>query len=257
MRYLLIIKYDGTRYHGWQVQKNALAVQAVVQNALGAVLGTPPDVTGCSRTDSGVHVNMYCCHFDTDKLIPERNMILAVNRALPDDISAYGCRKVDGSFHARYSATGKQYIYRFFNSPYRDAFLERYTYRVFSHMDEALMNKAAAEMVGTYDFSSFCSVNAKEGSKVRTVSRAQVVREGQSVTFITEADGYLYNMVRIMAGTLLRVSEGKIAPGDIKGIIESKNRQLAGPTLPAKGLFLNRVFYPEFSSGFGGESIGR
>ena len=92
---------------------------------------------------------------------------------------------------------------------------------------------------------------------MRTVSRAQVVREGQSVTFITEADGYLYNMVRIMAGTLLRVSEGKIAPGDIKGIIESKNRQLAGPTLPAKGLFLNRVFYPEFSSGFGGESIGR
>ena len=165
MRYLLIIKYDGTRYHGWQVQKNALAVQAVVQNALGAVLGTPPDVTGCSRTDSGVHVNMYCCHFDTDKLIPERNIILAVNRALPDDISAYGCKAVDSSFHARYSATGKQYIYRFFNSPYRDAFLEQYTYRVFSHMDEALMNKAAAEMVGTYDFSSFCSVNAKEGSK--------------------------------------------------------------------------------------------
>lgn len=243
MRYLLTIKYDGTNYHGWQVQKNAQAIQPVIQNALSAILGGIPAVSGCSRTDSGVHVNMYCCHFDTPLLLEPKNIINAVNHSLPRDIAAYGCRRVPEDFHARYSCQSKQYVYKFLNAPYRDPFLDGYTYRIYSKMDENLLNDAAGQMAGRFDFTSFCAVKAKEGSKIRTVKSAFVAREGDIVTFSVEADGFLYNMARIMAGTLIRVHEKRIRPDGIRDIIRAKDRNKAGPTAPPYALYLNKVNY--------------
>lgn len=243
MRYLLTVRYDGTRYHGWQVQQNALAVQPVVQDALERILQIRPGVSGCSRTDSGVHANMYCCHFDLDRAMEPDKLTHALNFALPKDIAAMKCRRVPDDFHARYSCIGKEYIYQFHNAPFRNPFMEDYSLHVHSPMNLERLERAAAAYIGKHDFTSFCAARAKEGDPVRTVTRSRVERQGELVLFRVEADGFLYNMVRIMAGTLLQVAFGRFAPEDIPGIIRARQRSAAGPTAPAKGLFLNRVLY--------------
>jgi len=243
MRYLLTIRYIGTAYHGWQVQENALAIQPIIQDALCEMFPHRPGVTGCSRTDSGVHANMYCCHFDSPLERDPFGIICSVNRNLPDDIAATDCRIVGDDFHARYSVTSKEYVYRIYNGVHRDPFSHGLAYHYRFPLDHEKMNRAAAHFVGVHDFSSFCANNAKPGDRTRHVFSARVERQGDFVTFTVSADGFLYNMVRIMVGTLLRVSEGKFDIDDIPAIIASRCRANAGPTAPPQGLYLNQVFY--------------
>jgi tRNA pseudouridine38-40 synthase len=242
-RLLFTIRYDGTAYHGWQVQNNALTVQQLVQDALERVLGERVPVTGCSRTDTGVHAEMFCFHTDVGSDIDCERLVSAINAHLPDDIAAYDCREVAGDFHARYSCSGKRYIYRFYDGRQRNPFLMRYTARVNGRLDEARMNEAAAHFVGRHDFIGFCSAGSSVEDTVRTVSEAKVERQGDVVIFTVAADGFLYNMVRIMAGTLLEVSSGKTQPADMPQIIASRERERAGATAKAQGLTLAEVFY--------------
>lgn len=243
MRYLMTIQYDGTAYHGWQVQPNAVTVQPTVQDALQKVLQFRPNVTGCSRTDSGVHANKYCFHFDCDGKIPPSAMIKAVNANLPPDIAAYDCKAVADDFHARYSVKKKQYVYRIYNGRYRNPFYNNYALYVNMPLDEHIMNRAAAEFCGRHDFTAFCSAGASTVDNTRTVFEANVVRNGDLIEFTVTANGFLYNMVRIMTGTLIFVSMGKIAADDIADIINSGDRTRAGITVAPQGLYLNDVIY--------------
>lgn len=241
---LLTLRYDGSRYHGWQVQENALAVQQVFQESLFKVVSAQPDIKGCSRTDSGVHANMYCVSFKTEHTIPCERLVMALNRFLPKDIAVTDCREVPPDFHARYSCTGKEYMYKIWNHPVRDPFLEGYALHYWYALDIDKLNDAAQAYVGTHDFRSFCTLDSREpGDLTRTVRRFEVAREERLVTMTVEADGFLYNMVRIMVGSLLRVAQGKFTRQDLVRILEARDRSLAGPTAPPCGLYLNRVFY--------------
>lgn len=242
-RILLSLRYDGSAYHGWQVQDNTVTVQSVLQSAAENVLGTRPDITGCSRTDSGVHANMFCCHLDVETEISDLSLIKALNAYLPDDIAVYDCKTVEGDFHARYSCTGKNYIYKIYDNPYRNPFYEGFALHVKRPIDTELLDKAAKGFVGTYDFSGFCSSGSSVKDKVRTVYDASVKKEGDLTVFSVTADGFLYNMVRIMVGTLIYVAEGKINADEIPEIIKSCDRSRAGKTAAAHGLYLNKVFY--------------
>ncbi|WP_444659380.1 tRNA pseudouridine(38-40) synthase TruA [Caproiciproducens sp. R2] len=243
---LLTICYDGSHYHGWQIQKNAVSVQQVFQEALFRVIGERPDIKGCSRTDSFVHARQYCVSLKTEHAIPCERLVGALNHFLPEDMAVLGCREASPDFHARYSCKGKEYIYQIWNHPVRNPFLNRRALHYWYSLDEKRLNEAAAFFVGTHDFTSFCTMDARErGNMTRTVTKAEVKREGDLVTFTVAADGFLYNMVRIMVGTLLRVAQGKLEPRDVERILEEKNRNAAGPTAPPYGLFLNRVFYED------------
>lgn len=241
-RFLMSIRYLGTNYHGWQVQNNARTIQPSVQDALEKVIGFRPNVSGCSRTDSGVHAYEYCFHFDYDGSISPVNLVNAINANLDEDIVATACNEVDEDFHARYSVKSKEYVYVFYDSKFKDPFLNGRAVHA-RKLDEKLMDKAAKEFVGKFDFSAFCSSGSSVEDKTRTVFSARVIRENGTVRFFVRADGFLYNMVRIMAGTLLFVCMGKIRVEDIPKIIHSKDRSRAGITAPACGLYLNKVFY--------------
>lgn len=241
---LLTLTYDGSKYHGWQIQNNAVTVQEVFQNALLRVLGTPTDIKGCSRTDSGVHANMYCVSFHTEHRIPLERLPAAVNNYLPDSIAVLNAAEADDDFHARYSCKGKEYIYKIWNAEIRNPFLVGYALHYWYKLDIDKMNRAAGYFLGTHDFTSFCTLdNREKGDFHRTISHLSVSKENDIVTITVEADGFLYNMVRIIVGTLLYVSQGKIAPDEIPFIIRAENRQLAGPTAPPEGLYLNKVIY--------------
>jgi len=240
---LLRLSYDGTRYHGWQVQQNAQSVQSVLQEALFPVLGGPHDLKGCSRTDTGVHAREYFISVRTASPIDPNRLTAALNNRLPRDIAVLECREVSPDFHARYSCTGKEYVYQIWNDPVKNPFLYGYSLHYPHTLDAALLNHAAQAFCGTHDFSSFCSAGSKKQDNTRTVFRFSVARSGSLVTMTTAADGYLYNMVRIMVGTLLRVAQGKLSPDGLSAVIGARNRSAAGQTAPACGLFLNRVFY--------------
>ncbi|MCC8023032.1 MAG: tRNA pseudouridine(38-40) synthase TruA [Clostridiales bacterium] len=240
---LLTLRYDGTAYHGWQVQKNALSVQEVFQDAVEAVFGARLDVVGCSRTDSGVHANQYCVSLKTRRDIPERGIVYALNTKLPKDIAVTDCRQVPDDFHARYSCKSKQYIYKIYNGSIRDPFWDRYAYFYPWPVAAGLLNREAQAFVGEHDFRGFCSAGGKLDDTVRRVHACSVHRDGDMVYFTVEADGFLYNMVRIMAGTLLFISQGRIAPDALPEIIASADRLRAGKTAPAQGLYLNRGKY--------------
>lgn len=241
---LLTISYDGKAFHGWQIQKNALAVQEVFQKALYAIIGGYVDIKGCSRTDSGVHANMYCINFKTEHPIPAVRLKAALNRYLPMEVAVLDCKEVDEDFHARYSCVSKQYVYKIWNSEVRNPFLNGYALHYRYKIDEKQLNRAAQAYVGKHDFTSFCTLDKREkGDFVRDVKMFSVERQGELITMTVEADGFLYNMVRIMVGTLLRVQQGKIPEDGIGEIIEKKDRKFAGPTAPACGLYLNRVNY--------------
>ncbi|MCY1713771.1 tRNA pseudouridine(38-40) synthase TruA [Caproiciproducens galactitolivorans] len=243
---MLTICYDGTGYHGWQIQQNAVSVQQVFQEALVRVLHEKPDIKGCSRTDSFVHAREYCISLKTEHTIPCARLLGALNHFLPEDIAVLYCREVSPEFHARYSCTGKEYVYQIWNNPVRNPFLNHRALHYWYALDLDKLNEAAACYLGAHDFSSFCTLDARErGNMVRTVTKAECGREGDLVTFTVAADGFLYNMVRIMVGTLLRVAQGKLQPRDIPGIIEAKDRKAAGPTAPPCGLYLNHVYYKD------------
>lgn len=240
---LLTISYDGSNYHGWQIQNNAITVQEVFQKAVEKVFCEKLDIKGCSRTDSGVHANMYCLSLKTDMNINNESVVRALNTYLPKDIAVNSCEEMDDDFHARYNVKTKEYIYKLYNGKIRNPFLEKYAFQYRYPIDVDYLNKEAKAFVGTYDYSGFCSAHSGVEDTVRTVKDFKVWREDDMVYFKVEADGFLYNMVRIMVGTLLFVSEGKIKEGELKDVILSKNRKRAGKTAPAQGLYLNKVNY--------------
>ena len=243
MKVKLTLAFDGTAYHGWQVQQNAITVQETLQNAAEKVFGVRPGISGCSRTDSGVHALMYCCHLDIDTAIPAASLPRALNMHLPRDIVVFDAQEVLPEFHARYSCTRKTYLYKIHNAPYRDPFSEGYTLFVHRPLNVESMNRTARDFLGAHDFSAFCSQKSKIEDKHRTVFKALVKREGNTVSFEVTADGFLYNMVRIMIGTLLTLEHKKAPEGTLTSIIESKDRKKAGKTAPPQGLYLAKVEY--------------
>lgn len=243
-RFLLTIKYDGSNYCGWQVQPNAVSVQSTIQKALIDLTGESElCVTGCSRTDSGVHANMFCLHFDSMCNIPAERIPFALNMRLPNDIVVFGCREVADDFHARYSSIGKTYVYKIYNSQFPDPFKYKYFLTVNRHIDESVLDKAAKCFIGTHDFKGFCSAGSSVVDTVKTVSQCDVKRVNDDVFVSITADGFLYNMVRIIVGTLLEINEGKINPCELTKIISSCDRNLAGYTVKAHGLYLEKVHY--------------
>ena len=242
-RLLLTLCYDGTNYHGWQVQKNADTIQSKIQDALQEVLNFRPNVTGCSRTDAGVHANMFCCHFDCDTNISNQKLPMALNAHLPSDIRVLKCEQVDNDFHSRYSCKSKNYIYKIYTGNIASPFSYKYSLHYAKDIDVNLLNEQAKDFIGQYDFSAFCASGSSVDDKTRTVTQFDVYQKDDMIYFSVTADGFLYNMVRIMVGTLLSINEGKIPKNSIKNIIMSKQRSNAGKTAPAHALYLNRVNY--------------
>ena len=240
---LLTISFDGTAYHGWQVQENAVTVQQTLQDALERICSKRDNVVGCSRTDSGVHANMYCCNIRTESAIECKKLVGALNAVLPRDIAALDCREVDFDFHARYDCKSKEYIYKIWNSPNKNPFLYEYSLHYKYPLDDKFLNEQAKAYIGTHYFDSFCAAGSSVEDTKRTVMTASVEREGDMVIFRVEADGFLYNMVRIMTGTLIDIARKKIPADSIDKIILSRNREAAGYTAPAHGLYLNKIHY--------------
>lgn len=247
-RLLLTLRYDGTAYHGWQVQPGVITVQETLQDAIEALTGVRAGVIGCSRTDTGVHADMFCCTFDTETTIPTYRIPLALNMHLPEDIAVYACKEVAPDFHPRYAACGKQYSYRVWNTHCRNPFVDRVAVRHTVKLDAEQLHRLSQDFVGTHDFSAFCAAGADTTDAVRTVKAFSVKREGDMVIFTVEANGFLYNMVRIMVGTLLDMAAGRLPTDAILMALDKKERGFAGATAPAKGLRLEKVFYEEVTA---------
>ena len=244
-RLMLTLRYIGTAYHGWQVQPNATTIQQLLQDAIERVTGVRSGVIGCSRTDAGVHADMFCCTFDTASPLRGQKMVAALNAWLPRDIAVYDCREVPLVFHPRYDACGKRYVYRIWNEPARNPFWEERALHLKRPLNVSVMQKAAADFLGTHDFSAFCAAGSDVEDHVRTVRESTVTVKDGMVCYTVAADGFLYNMVRIMVGTLLDIESGRLAADCIPVLLSSAARDGAGYTVPACGLYLDRVFYEE------------
>ena len=241
-RFLLTLSFDGTNYHGWQVQSNAKTVQSVLNESLEKLLGKPTGVTGCSRTDAGVHAKEFFCHLDCADNIPEEAFLKGLNSILPDDLAVIGACEVSNEFHARYSAKGKRYVYGMYVGN-KNPFDERYYLHIDSMPDIDLMNVFAKSVIGEHDFYGFSSSGRSVEDTVRTISECVITKEDNKIFFSVTANGFLYNMVRILAGTALAVGYGRLPADTANLVFEQKNRALAGDTLPANGLFLQKVYY--------------
>lgn len=247
----LTLTYNGAAYCGWQAQANAVSIQKVLTDAAAKTYGVDCLVTGCSRTDSGVHAKNYVCTVeradgeDITNMIPPAAVPHAVNAKLPDDIAVIGAEAVPTDFHPRYSVKSKTYEYIFYDSAFRSPFYSGRAYHVkpLSDDDVIKMDAAARRMCGERDFASFMASGSKIVDTVRCVYDCGVQRRGDTVVFSVTANGFLYNMVRIMAGTVLAVANGKLSPEDIDGVIDARDRHGAGVTLPPYGLYLCRVEY--------------
>ncbi len=253
MKLLIKISYLGTRYCGYQVQPNAISVQQRLNEAAAAVFGFDCDIVGCSRTDSGVHANEFCATVSkkgTESLethISIEKIPLAMSAHLPQDISVFFAQWVSESFHARYDVVEKEYLYRIYNAPIRSPFEEGRSFHLPKRIDDVglqNMQTAASLFCGTHDFSAYMAQGSKVVCTVRTVNQAIVERKGDVILFRVSANGFLYNMVRILTGTLVEVAQGKRSAEEIESITASKDRTRAGMTMPACGLYLNRVVYP-------------
>lgn len=245
MRNLLFkIAFVGSTFHGWQQQDNAVTVQGELKKAWTVLTGEIPNIIGCSRTDAGVHANEYFFNVRTESTIPVDKFPVALSSAkLPGEISIISCKEVDYDFNARFDCVKKEYVYLFENTKIPSPFNYKRALNHKYEMDVSLMNKGARHFIGEYDFSAFCASGAEVLSKVRTIYDASVERQGDFVIFRVCGNGFLYNMVRIMAGTLLYVNNGKISVDDIPYIIQSKDRTRAGITAPPDGLYLNKVYF--------------
>ena len=260
MKLLLTIAFDGGAYCGWQSQTNGPTIQRTINRALFDTYGFDCLVTGCSRTDSGVHARRYFLTAEPDysrspnragdtrgivEIIPLERVPRAINVHLPDDIAVISASAVLDSFHPRYSAKRKTYEYVFYDSAERNPFYRGRAYHIQPMDDDALrrMSEAAAAMIGQHDFRAFMASGSSIVDTVREVTECSVRREGDFIIFCVTADGFLYNMVRIMAGTVLAAARGKIDASDVKKIIELRERKKAGDTLPPYGLYLKDVVY--------------
>ena len=243
MNIKLNICYDGTGYHGWQEQQNAATAQGTLLAAIKSVFGDVEMVHGVSRTDSGVHAISYIANFITEKSIPLENIPKAINSHLSADIRVLNAEIANDDFHAQFDCKNKTYIYRICQAQIQSPFERAYSWHFPYELDTIKMQEAAKYITGTHDFSAFCASGDERASRVRTVNNLSVSKENGIITIEINADGFLYNMVRIIAGTLAYVGAGQILPEEIKGIIESKDRTKSGITAPAHGLFLKEAFY--------------
>lgn len=244
--YILTLAYKGTAFCGWQVQPGKRTVQAVLQDSCERVFGTRPDITGCSRTDSGVHAKGFVAlaSFSGDApAIPADSLPQALNAALPDDVAVVAAEAAPEGFHPRYSAKSKEYIYTVRNSRLRDPFTDEFAWLYPRRLDEEALNAICKAFTGKKDFRAFMAAGSKIKDTVRTVYAFSARREGDMIYFTARADGFLYNMVRIMVGTAAEACVNGFGPERIEEIIASLDRSEAGMTAPAKGLCLNRVFY--------------
>lgn len=245
MNIRLILQYDGTRYSGWQKQSNQITVQSVVEDALSKLLGTNIDIIGCSRTDSGVHALCYNANFFAETTIPPEKISYAVNPLLPEDIVVTKSCLVEDNFHARYDAISKTYKYLIYTSPQKNPLLNNRAWHIKKELDIEKMQKAATYIQGTHEYDAFRAQGGYAKTTTRTVFYTEVKQEPLPNLISIEVcgDGFLYNMVRIIAGTLAYVGLGKISPEDIPNIIKLKDRKKAGITAPPYGLYLYNVSY--------------
>ena len=239
----LRLRYDGSRYHGWQVQKGDITVAQTLEEALGKVCGHPVKAVGCGRTDAGVHALCQVCAFDTASRIPAEKFSYALNTLLPDDIRVRESLEADSDFHPRFQAHGKIYRYQIYNSPHASALLRCLTAHVPVRLAEGAMQAAAAQLIGTHDFAAFAAAGGSAKTTVRTIDFADVRREEDMVTLRVHGNAFLYNMVRIIAGALIGVGQGKLPADCIATAIRTGSRLDLGVTAPACGLELTRVEY--------------
>ena len=243
-RIKLTVAYDGTNYYGWQKQPDAITVEEVVNRELTRLLQEPIEVIGASRTDSGVHALGNVAVFDTDSRIPPEKISYALNARLPKDIVIQDSKEVPPDFHPRRTDCVKTYEYRILNTRFPVPTMRLYAHYVYKPLDVEKMQAAAAFLVGEHDFASFCSAGSQVKETVRTIYRLDLNREGNMVSFQVEGNGFLYNMVRIIAGTLIEVGIGSYPPERVREMLEAKDRIRCGPKAPACGLTLVGIRYP-------------
>lgn len=243
MRVLLTLEYDGTDYVGWQWQENGLSVQQVLEQALSRVLGSEIRVVGASRTDAGVHALGQRAHFDTNGSIPVHKYPLALNALLPPDVRVIYAQQVADDFHARFDARGKEYTYRICNRRHAGALTARYSAHVPLPLDDMRMQQAANLLVGKHDFRAFSAAGGSAKTFVRELSEVKVQRAGDEISIRVRGTAFLYNMVRIIAGTLIDIGKGKLDIDAVTRAFATGDRLCLGPTAPAHGLELTRVFY--------------
>ena len=241
----IFLSYLGTNYHGWQMQKNLATVQETLEKAVAMVVGHPVHVTGCGRTDAGVHAKCYVANFRTTSTIPTDRLPYALNTHLPVDIVVTKAFEVHDEFNAIGSCAKKEYTYIIYNSRLKDPFYVNRAWFYPKHLDEKIMQAAASEFVGTHDFAAVRSVGTDVRSTVRTVYYYDVERKGDLIYLRVCANGFLYNMARAMAGTVVYAAEGKIDPKQIGEILNAGNRTAAGPTVPPGGLYMTHLWYDD------------
>lgn len=242
-RIKLVVAYDGTNYCGWQYQPNVETIEGVLNEKLSALLNEHIEVIGASRTDAGVHALGNVAVFDTETTIPSDKIYCALNTKLPDEIRAVSSCEVADDFHPRHCDTVKTYEYRIYNARVDNPVKRFYFHTVHQKMDVGRMNEAAKYFIGEHDFKSFCAAGAQVQTTVRTIYSLEVEKNGSDFLIRVTGNGFLYNMVRIIAGTLIKVGTGLIEPDSITAMIEAKDRCAAGPTAPAKGLMLAEIKY--------------
>jgi len=242
-RYFIRLAYNGANYHGWQVQDNAHTVQAEMEEKLSLILGIKVYVVGCGRTDTGVHAREFYAHFEVPESLPdEKGLLYKLNGFLPDDIVVYDIFKVDKDMHARFSAVSR--TYKYYISRQKDPFNSGQRYFYFGELNVEAMQEACQHLIGEKDFTSFSKLHTQTATNICKVTEAKWKEDDYRLIFTISADRFLRNMVRAVVGTLLEIGKGKIASGDMKTIIEEKNRARAGFSVAAQGLFLEKVKYP-------------
>ncbi len=242
--YKMILSYDGSRYNGWQRQGNTgRTIQGKLETVLSKLNEAEVEIRGAGRTDAGVHARGQCADFYLTKALPPEEVLNYLNRYLPEDVAVISCSMAEPRFHARLSAKGKRYIYRLWISTIPNVFQRKYVTTWLPPLDLAAMKQGASLLIGTHDFKAFCGNRRFKKSSVRTLSTLDVRQLGDEVRLIFEGNGFLYHMVRILAGTLVEVGEGKRDVASLPAVLDSRDRLLAGPALPAQGLILDEVFY--------------
>ncbi len=242
-RYKLIVAYDGTNYNGFARQPNGTTIVETLEEAVEKIVQHKVYILGAGRTDTGVHAKGQCCVFDSDTKVPVERLAKAINSKLPMDIAVQSVEKVSDDFHPRFGAKRKTYRYQIMNSKQRDPFLYKYALAYPYAIDLEKMKAAAEKMIGTHDFKCFCAAKTDVKDTVRTIYDIQIYQQDDLISVDICGNGFLYNMVRIIIGTLLKVNEGKLSADDITRIIESKDRNLAGPTAPPQGLTMLKIIY--------------
>lgn len=242
-RVKLVVAYDGTDYCGWQLQPGAKTIEGELNRCLSELFGETIQVIGASRTDSGVHAKCNVAVFDTKARMPAEKMSYALNQRLPDDIVVQNSCQVADDFHPRHCESRKTYIYRIYRGEFPMPIRSRYSYFSYVPLNVDKMRQAAELLVGEHDFKSFCSSGSSAETTVRTVEQLEILEEGPELLIVVKGNGFLYNMVRILAGTLYEVGRGHMEPGQIPDILAALDREKAGPTLPACGLTLEKYEY--------------